>query len=90
MAYWFLASDVVASRPPNPIVSTAEDGTITIAPFSLMASYSMFMARRWSATGLHRSGLGEFIGDLCFGLAQDDARPTLAIGLRLARHRVFQ
>jgi hypothetical protein len=32
------ANDVVASIPPSPIVSTADDGTITIAPFSLMAS----------------------------------------------------
>jgi CubicO group peptidase (beta-lactamase class C family) len=32
------ASDVVASIPPSPMVSTAEEGTITIAPFSLMAS----------------------------------------------------
>ena len=28
------------------MVSTAEEGTITIEPLSLMASYSMFMARR--------------------------------------------
>ena len=27
-------------------------GTMIIAPFSLSPSYSMFMARRWSATGL--------------------------------------
>ena len=40
------ASDAVASVPPNPIVSTAEEGTITIDPRSLMASYSIFMARR--------------------------------------------
>src|ERR1700677_2212855 len=53
-SYWFLASEVVASIPPSPIVSTADDGTITIAPFSLMASYSMFIARRCSATGLSR------------------------------------
>src|ERR1035438_8741835 len=30
------ASELVASIPPSPMVSTAEDGTITIAPFSLM------------------------------------------------------
>ena len=28
----------VANMPPNPIVSTAEEGTITIEPFSLIAS----------------------------------------------------
>ena len=33
-----LPSDVVASMPPRPMVSTAEEGTMTIAPFSLMAS----------------------------------------------------
>ncbi len=44
--------EAVPSMPPSPMVSTAEEGTITIAPFSLMASYSMFMARRWSAVGL--------------------------------------
>ena len=53
-SYWFLASDVVANMPPSPMVSTAEEGTITIAPFSLIASYSMFMARKCSATGLSR------------------------------------
>ena len=37
-SYWFLASDVVASIPPKPMVSTAEEGTITMAPFSLIAS----------------------------------------------------
>src|SRR5438552_6975970 len=46
------ASAVVASSPPSPIVSTAVDGTITIAPFSLIASYSIFIARRCSAMGL--------------------------------------
>src|SRR5579863_8068619 len=46
------ASAVVPSIPPNPMVSTAEEGTITIEPFSLSASYSMFMARRCSAIGL--------------------------------------
>src|SRR6266851_1219199 len=45
------ASDAVASVPPSPMVSTADDGTITIEPRSLIASYSMFMARRCSATG---------------------------------------
>ena len=34
------------------MVSTAEEGTITVAPFSLIASYSIFMARRCNATGL--------------------------------------
>ena len=29
----------------------AVDGTMTIAPFSLTASYNMFMARRCKATG---------------------------------------
>src|SRR5437762_2989957 len=39
--YYFTcpASAVVPSIPPRPIVSTADDGTITIEPFSLMASY---------------------------------------------------
>jgi hypothetical protein len=46
------ASAVVPSIPPNPMVSTAEEGTMTIEPFSLIASYSMFMARRCSAMGL--------------------------------------
>ena len=32
------ASAVVASIPPNPMVSTADEGTMTIDPFSLMAS----------------------------------------------------
>jgi hypothetical protein len=32
------ANDAVPSIPPRPIVSTADDGTITIEPFSLMAS----------------------------------------------------
>src|SRR5579872_5534015 len=32
-------SAAVASVPPNPMVSTAEEGTMTIEPFSLMASY---------------------------------------------------
>ena len=31
-------SDVVASMPPRPMVSTADEGTMTIAPFSLTAS----------------------------------------------------
>ena len=44
-------SDAVASVPPSPMVSTADEGTITMEPFSLMASYSMFMARRCRATG---------------------------------------
>ena len=47
-----LLNDATASDPPSPMVSTADEGTITIEPFSLMASYSIFMARRWSATGL--------------------------------------
>ena len=33
-----LFRDATASEPPSPIVSTADDGTITIEPFSLMAS----------------------------------------------------
>ena len=32
------AMAVVASVPPRPIVSIAQDGTITIAPFSRIAS----------------------------------------------------
>ncbi len=43
---------MVPIRPPSPMVSTAEEGTITVAPFSLIASYSIFMARRCNATGL--------------------------------------
>ena len=86
-------SAAVASVPPSPMVSTAEEGTITIEPFSLMASYSMFMARRCRATGLFwyvSRGLGEFFGDLCFRLPQDDARLALSLGLRFARHRVLK
>ena len=33
-----LLSAAVPNRPPNPMVSTADDGTITIEPFSLIAS----------------------------------------------------
>ena len=65
--YGFFARDVVASIPPSPIVSTAEEGTITIEPFSLIASYSMFMARKCSATGCPRRfapRCGELLGDL--------------------------
>lgn len=47
-----LPNDTVPNIPPNPIVSTALDGTITIDPFSLIASYNMFIARKCSATGL--------------------------------------
>src|SRR5215469_1763470 len=32
------ASDAVASEPPSPMVSTADDGTMTIDPRSLIAS----------------------------------------------------
>jgi len=45
-------SEAVASTPLSPIVSTTDDGTITIAPRSLIASYSIFIARKCSATGL--------------------------------------
>ena len=31
-------SETVPSSPPRPIVSTADEGTITMAPFSLIAS----------------------------------------------------
>ena len=31
-------SAVIPDNPPRPIVSTADDGTITIEPFSLIAS----------------------------------------------------
>lgn len=31
-------SAVVPSIPPNPMLSTAEEGTITVEPFSLIAS----------------------------------------------------
>ena len=34
-----------------PIVSTAVEGTITMEPFSLIASYNMFIARRCKAVG---------------------------------------
>ena len=48
-----LAEDAaVASVPPNPIFSMPVDGTITIDPFSRIASYSMFMPRSCSAPGL--------------------------------------
>ena len=46
--------DATANVPPNPIVYTALEGTITIEPRSLIASYSMFMARRCIAVGLSR------------------------------------
>ena len=46
------ASEAVPNKPPSPRVSTADDGTITMDPFSLIASYNMFMARRCRATGL--------------------------------------
>src|ERR1700734_519089 len=36
--YCCFASEAVASVLPRPIVSTADDGTITIVPFSLIAS----------------------------------------------------
>ena len=32
-SYEFFASDVVASMPPKPMVSTADEGTITSRPF---------------------------------------------------------
>src|SRR5438477_10037600 len=52
MVYGFAPPrEAVARVPPRPMVSTAVEGTITIAPFSLTASYSMFMARRCRATG---------------------------------------
>lgn len=35
--FWLL-NEAVPSSPPNPMVSTAEDGTMTIDPFSLIAS----------------------------------------------------
>jgi len=35
-------------------------------------------------------GFGEGVGDLHFGFAQDHSSLTLAFGLRLARHGVFQ
>src|ERR1700739_2001714 len=41
----------VARLPPRPMVSTADEGTMTSEPRSLMASCVMFMARRCSATG---------------------------------------
>ena len=37
LAYCLLSA-AVPSRPPRPMVSTADDGTITIEPFSFMAS----------------------------------------------------
>ena len=33
-----LAIEAVANDPPSPMVSTAEDGTMTIEPLSLIAS----------------------------------------------------
>ena len=75
------------------MVSTADDGTITIEPRSLMASYSMFMARRCSATGL-----SWYTGAACANLsaisvsavAENDARLPFPFRLRLARHGVFE
>jgi hypothetical protein len=40
-----LASATAAKFPPKPMVSTAEDGTMTIEPRSLIASYNIFIAR---------------------------------------------
>ena len=92
--YCFCAdSDAVPSSPPSPIVSTALDGTITIEPFSLIASYSMFIARRCSATGLLMYTVDasrEFRRNVRLGRAQDDAGLPFALGLRLPRHRVFE
>lgn len=45
-------TEAIDSMPPIPMVSTADEGTITTEPLSFMASYNIFMARRWSATGL--------------------------------------
>ncbi len=39
-------------KPPRFIVSTADEGTITSAPFSFKPSKSMFIARRCNAVGL--------------------------------------
>src|SRR6202008_21209 len=41
----------VARLPPRPMVSTADEGTMTIEPRSLMASYNTFMSRTCSAPG---------------------------------------
>jgi predicted amidohydrolase YtcJ len=46
------AVDAMPIVPPKPIDSTADEGTITMEPFSLIASYSMFIARKLNATGL--------------------------------------
>ena len=46
----------------------------------------MFIARRWSAVGIvlvRLGGLLEGVGDFHLGLAEDDARLLLALGLRL-------
>ena len=50
--YTCFAIEDIANVPPSPIVSTADEGTITVDPLSRIASYSMFMARKCSATGL--------------------------------------
>ena len=78
---------------PRFIVSRAELGTMIIEPFSLRPSKSMFMPRRCMATGLRLvllGGLGEFLGDLRLGGAQDDSRLSLPLGLGLLGHRGFQ
>ena len=85
-----------AARPPMAprfIVSRAELGTMIIEPFSLRPSKSMFMPRRCMAPGLRLvllGGLGEFLGDLRLGGAEDDSRLALALGLGLLGHRRLQ
>ena len=76
-----------------PIDSTALLGMSISAPFSFSPSYSMFIARRWSAVGLFWYDFAaccEGMRDLHFRLPEDDARLLLARRLRLARHRVLQ
>src|SRR5215211_136615 len=48
----FWASETMPLRPPRFMVSIAELGTMTNAPFSFRPSKSMFMALKCKAVGL--------------------------------------
>jgi len=48
------AKAVNPSSAPRPMVSTADDGTMTMEPFFRRSSKTMFMARKWRATGVSR------------------------------------
>lgn len=79
-------SEAVAKVAPKPMVSTADDGTITIEPRSLIASYSMFIARKQGdrVVLISQCRLRELLGNICFRLAGNDARLTLTLRLGLA------